>query len=75
MVDEVFLSIDKDKSVSASLEAIKPDIFANGGDRDASNSLELDFFSKNKINIYIRAHNFIYLCEFNKNQVLLHIVK
>ena len=33
MVDEVFLSIDKDKSVCASLEAIKPDIFANGGDR------------------------------------------
>ena len=27
MVDEVFLSIDKDKSVCASLEAIKPDIF------------------------------------------------
>jgi len=33
MVDEVFLSIDTDKSVCASLEAIKPDIFANGGDR------------------------------------------
>ena len=33
MVDEVFLSIDKDKTVCASLEAIKPNIFANGGDR------------------------------------------
>ena len=33
MVDEVFLSIDKDKTVCASLEAIKPHIFANGGDR------------------------------------------
>lgn len=33
IVDEVFLSIDKDKSVSESLRAIKPDIFANGGDR------------------------------------------
>ena len=32
-VDEVFLSIDKDKTVCASLEKIKPDIFANGGDR------------------------------------------
>ena len=32
-VDEVFLSIDTDKTVCASLEAIKPDIFANGGDR------------------------------------------
>ena len=32
-VDEVFLSIDQDKTVCASLEKIKPDIFANGGDR------------------------------------------
>ena len=32
-VDEVFLSIDTDDSVCKSLEAIKPDIFANGGDR------------------------------------------
>ena len=32
-VDEVFLSIDKDKTVCASLEKIRPDIFANGGDR------------------------------------------
>ena len=33
MVDEVFLSIDKDRTVCASLEILKPDIFANGGDR------------------------------------------
>jgi cytidyltransferase-like protein len=33
VVDEVFLSIDKDKTVCASLEAIMPDVFANGGDR------------------------------------------
>jgi cytidyltransferase-like protein len=32
-VDEVFLSIDTDKSVCKSLEHIKPDIFANGGER------------------------------------------
>ena len=32
-VDEVFLSIDEDKTVCASLQKIKPDIFANGGDR------------------------------------------
>ena len=32
-VDEVFLSIDKDKSVCKSLEYLKPDIFTNGGDR------------------------------------------
>ena len=35
-VDEVFLSIDKDRSVCKSLEEIKPDIFANGGDRATS---------------------------------------
>ena len=32
-VDEVFLSIDKDKTVSKSLEKLKPSVFANGGDR------------------------------------------
>ena len=32
-VDEVFLSIDKDKSQCESLRGIKPDIFAKGGDR------------------------------------------
>jgi len=32
-VDEVFLSIDKDGSVCASLEAVNPNIFAKGGDR------------------------------------------
>ncbi len=32
-VDEVIISIDEDKSVCKSLELVKPDIFANGGDR------------------------------------------
>lgn len=32
-VDEVFISIDQDKSVCKSLEKLKPDIFAKGGDR------------------------------------------
>tara|TARA_Y100000588_G_scaffold164154_1_gene178268 strand:- start:1550 stop:1969 length:420 start_codon:yes stop_codon:yes gene_type:complete len=36
MVDDVFLSIDNDKSVCKSLEELKPDIFANGGDRATS---------------------------------------
>ena len=35
-VDEVFLSVDKDKTVCKSLEEIKHDIFANGGDRATS---------------------------------------
>ena len=36
MVDDVFLSIDKDKSVCKSLEILKPDFFANGGDRNTN---------------------------------------
>jgi len=32
-VDAVFLSIDRDLSVCRSLAQLKPDIFANGGDR------------------------------------------
>ncbi len=32
-VDEVFLSVDKDKTVCKSLEKVKPSVFANGGDR------------------------------------------
>lgn len=32
-VDRVFVSIDKDKTVCKSLAKIRPDIFANGGDR------------------------------------------
>jgi cytidyltransferase-like protein len=32
-VDEVFLSVDKDKTVCRSLAKVRPNIFANGGDR------------------------------------------
>ena len=32
-VDRVFVSIDKDKAVCKSLAKVRPDIFANGGDR------------------------------------------
>ena len=38
-VDKVFLSIDKDKTVIESLKKIKPDIFANGGDRKNINDV------------------------------------
>ena len=49
IVDEVFLSIDTDKTVCKSLEVIKPDIFANGGDRA---TLEVpESFICNKYNI------------------------
>jgi cytidyltransferase-like protein len=32
-VDEVFLSIDQDRTVCKSLAAVRPDVFAKGGDR------------------------------------------
>jgi len=35
-VDEVFLSVDKDSTVCESLRILKPNIFAKGGDRFAS---------------------------------------
>ena len=35
-VDEVFLSVDKDKSQCESLRQINPDIFAKGGDRTST---------------------------------------
>lgn len=34
-VDEVIISIDQDKTVCKTLELVKPDIFAKGGDRTA----------------------------------------
>jgi len=36
-VDKVFLSIDRDPSVCKSLAKVKPDIFAQGGDRKQGN--------------------------------------
>lgn len=45
-VDEVFLSIDKDKTVCRSLEFIKPDIFAKGGDRILDNIPEKEICEK-----------------------------
>ena len=37
MIDEVVLAIDTDMSVCKTLEMIKPNIFANGGDRFSTN--------------------------------------
>ena len=48
-VDEVFLSIDSDASVCKSLEAIKPDIFANGGDRSLEEIPETSVMKKYNI--------------------------
>jgi D-beta-D-heptose 7-phosphate kinase/D-beta-D-heptose 1-phosphate adenosyltransferase len=46
-VDEVFLSIDSDATVCKSLAVIKPDIFANGGDRKNINNIPERTICKN----------------------------
>ena len=48
-VDEVFLSIDDDKSVCKSLEFLKPSIFANGGDKSLSEIPETAIIDKYSI--------------------------
>ena len=48
-VDEVFLSIDKVSSVCKSLEHLKPDIFANGGDRKLDEIPETSVMKKYNI--------------------------
>ena len=40
-VDNVILAIDEDETVCKTLELIKPDIFANGGDRTKKNIPEV----------------------------------
>lgn len=40
-VDEAFVSIDQDRSICESLRAIKPHVFANGGDRNTGNIPEV----------------------------------
>ena len=49
VVDEAFLSIDKDKSVCKSLEKIQPNIFANGGDRTLNEIPESKIMEKYNI--------------------------
>ena len=50
-VDEIFLSIDKDKTQCKSLEFLKPNIFANGGDRNNNEIPELSICKKLNIKI------------------------
>ena len=51
IVDNAILSIDQDKSVSKTLEKIKPDIFGNGGDQIRGSILEEDTCIRNNIKI------------------------
>ena len=50
-VDEVFLSIDEDKTVCKSLKKVNPDVFANGGDRKNYEIPELKVCKENNIQI------------------------
>ena len=49
--DTVFISVDKDKTVRRSLKIIKPDIFAQGGDRNEGNIPEAEICKKLNIKI------------------------
>ena len=53
-VDEVFVSIDKDRSVSKSLAKIKPDIFAVGADNYKNHLVEKEVCDKLGIKIVDR---------------------
>ena len=48
-VDDVFPSIDEDRTVCKSLEEIKPDIFAQGGDRNFGEVPETSICDKHNI--------------------------
>lgn len=50
-VDKALLSIDEDKTVCKTLELLKPDIFANGGDRANSEIPEFKVCKKNNIKV------------------------
>ena len=50
-VDEVFLSIDEDKTVCKSLKKVNPDVFANGGDRKNYEIPESKVSKENNIQI------------------------
>ncbi len=48
-IDRVVPCIDRDQSVCKTLEKLKPDIFAKGGDRKLKNTPEADICKKYKI--------------------------
>tara|TARA_Y100000310_G_scaffold85798_1_gene82617 strand:+ start:5911 stop:6354 length:444 start_codon:yes stop_codon:yes gene_type:complete len=53
-VDEIFISIDKDKSVCKSLAHLKPHIFAKGGDRTSDEIPEAKTCKEHDIQIIDR---------------------
>lgn len=50
-VDKVVLCIDRDQSVSKTLEKLKPDIFAKGGDRKITNIPESEIETCKRLKI------------------------
>lgn len=55
IVDEVIISIDKDSTQNETLCMIKPNIFANGGDRTLKNIPEDDVCKKYNIKMIFRV--------------------
>lgn len=50
-VDQVFISVDTDKTVCKTLEILKPNIFAKGGDTNCKNIPELNVCEKHNIKV------------------------
>ena len=50
-VDEAVISIDDDKTVCKTLDLLKPDIFANGGDRSNEEITEYKICKENGIQV------------------------
>ncbi len=74
LVDEVYVAIDTDKTVCKSLAKLKPDIFANGGDRKSLGDVpEYDICQKYNIKMVdglgrkIRASSKL-ISQANKNK-------
>lgn len=80
-VDQVFVSLDKDKTVCRSLARLKPDIFANGGDRHSIGDVpEYEICQKYKIKMVdglgkkIRASS-VLIAEAAAKKAKLQIIK
>lgn len=57
MVDKAVLSIDKDKTVCKTLESLKPDVFAKGGDSTLDNVPEKEVCDKLGIRLVLGLGN------------------
>jgi len=54
-VDEVILSVDSDRTICKTLEMIRPNVFAKGGDSTMDNIPELGVCKKYNIKLYLNV--------------------